>query len=100
AHSHPARCSASINSPVNDTDQSMNFISDNSVGVAPEIMSALSEANRGHSMPPGPAPGHPRAGLKMADIFERGVGVFPVAAGTAANALSIASLVPPYGSLS
>ncbi len=25
----------------------MNFISDNSVGVAPEIMSALSEANRG-----------------------------------------------------
>ena len=77
----------------------MNFISDNSVGVAPEIMSALSEANRGPSMPYGNDDWTRRVERKMADIFEREVRVFPVATGTAANALSIASLVPPYGSL-
>jgi len=77
----------------------MNFISDNSVGVAPEVMSALSEANRGPSMPYGNDDWTRRVERKMADIFEREVRVFPVATGTAANALSIASLVPPYGSL-
>ncbi len=77
----------------------MNFISDNSVGVAPEIMSALSEANRGPSMPYGNDDWTRRVERKMADIFEREVRVFPVATGTAANALSIASLVPLYGSL-
>ena len=35
----------------------------------------------------------------MADIFEREVRAFPVATGTAANALSIACLTPPYGSI-
>jgi threonine aldolase len=77
----------------------MNFISDNSVGVAPEIMSALLEANRGPSMPYGNDDWTRRVERRMADIFERDVRVFPVATGTGANALSIASLVPPYGSL-
>jgi len=77
----------------------MNFISDNSVGVAPEIMSALMEANRGPSMPYGNDDWTRRVERKLADIFEREVRVFPVATGTAANALSIATLVPPYGSL-
>jgi threonine aldolase len=67
--------------------------------VAPEIMSALSEANRGPSMPYGNDDWTRRVERRMADIFEREVRVFPVATGTAANALSIASLVPPYGSL-
>jgi threonine aldolase len=40
-----------------------------------------------------------RVERKLADIFEHEVRVFPVATGTAANALSIATLVPPYGSL-
>ena len=31
----------------------MNFCSDNAVGVAPEIMSALADANRGFGMPYG-----------------------------------------------
>ena len=77
----------------------MNFISDNSVGVAPEIMSALVEANRGPSMPYGNDDWTRRVERKLADIFEHEVRVFPVATGTAANALSIATLVPPYGSL-
>jgi threonine aldolase len=77
----------------------MNFISDNSVGVAPEIMSALVEANRGPSMPYGNDDWTRRVERKLADIFEHEVRVFPVATGTAANALSIATLVPSYGSL-
>lgn len=77
----------------------MNFISDNAVGVAPEIMSALMEANRGTSMPYGADDWTRRVEGKMAEIFEREVRVFPVATGTAANALSLATLAPPYGSI-
>jgi threonine aldolase len=77
----------------------MNFCSDNAVGVAPEVMSALMAANRGPSMPYGNDDWTRRVERKLADIFEHEVRVFPVATGTAANALSLASLVPPYGSI-
>jgi threonine aldolase len=77
----------------------MNFISDNAVGVAPEIMNALTEANRGPSMPYGADEWTRRVERRIAEIFEHDVRVFPVATGTAANALSLASLTPPYGSI-
>jgi threonine aldolase len=77
----------------------MNFCSDNAVGVAAEIMSALIEANRGPSMPYGADEWTKRVEGKMASIFEHEVRVFPVATGTAANALSLAALTPPYGSI-
>ena len=77
----------------------MNFCSDNAMGVAPEIMSALAEANRGPSMPYGADDWTKRVERRFAEIFEREVRVFPVATGTAANALSLATLAPPYGSI-
>lgn len=77
----------------------MNFISDNAVGVAPEIMHALAEANRGPSMPYGADDWTKRVEQRFAEIFEHDVRVFPVATGTAANALSLACLAPPYGSI-
>jgi threonine aldolase len=77
----------------------MTFISDNAVGVAPEIMSALMEANRGPTMPYGADDWTRRIERKMAEIFEHEVRVFPVITGTAANALSLATLAPPYGSI-
>jgi threonine aldolase len=77
----------------------MTFISDNAVGVAPEIMNALAEANRGPSMPYGADDWTKRVERRFAEVFEHEVRVFPVATGTAANALSLASLVPPYGSI-
>lgn len=77
----------------------MNFISDNAVGVAPEIMAALAEANHGPSMPYGNDDWTRRVERKLADIFEREVRAFPVATGTGANALSLATLAPPYGSI-
>jgi threonine aldolase len=77
----------------------MNFCSDNAIGVAPEIMSALAEANRGPSMPYGADDWTKRVERRFAEIFEHEVRVFPVATGTAANALSLATLAPPYGSI-
>ncbi len=77
----------------------MNFLSDNAIGVAPEIMEALAEANRGPSMPYGADDWTRRVERRFSEIFEREVRVFPVATGTAANALSLASLTPPYGSI-
>ena len=77
----------------------MNFCSDNAVGVAPEIMSALAAANRGPSMPYGADEWTKRVERRLADIFEHEVRAFPVATGTAANALSLATLAPPYGSI-
>jgi threonine aldolase len=77
----------------------MNFISDNAVGVAPEIMEALAQANHGPSMPYGADDWSKRVERRLAEIFERNVRVFPVATGTAANALSLAALAPPYGSI-
>jgi len=77
----------------------MNFCSDNAVGVAPEIMSALIEANRGFSMPYGADDWTKRVERRLAEIFEHDVCAFPVATGTAANALSLATLTPPYGAI-
>ena len=34
---------------------------------------------------------------RFAEIFEREVAAFPVATGTAANALALAALTPPWG---
>jgi threonine aldolase len=77
----------------------MNFCSDNAIGVAPEIMAALGEANRGPSMPYGADDWTKRVERRLAEIFEHPVRAFPVATGTAANALSLATLTPPYGSI-
>lgn len=77
----------------------MNFASDNVTGVAPEVMAALQAANRGSA----PAYGNDaitgRLTARFAELFETEVTVFPVATGTAANALALASLVPPYGAV-
>jgi threonine aldolase len=77
----------------------MNFRSDNTAAVAPEILAALMEVNKG----PAPAYGEDRWSRKLeqkfGDLFERDVRVFTVATGTAANSISLASAVPPWGSI-
>ena len=75
----------------------MNFASDNWAGVHPRIVEAVaSEAGRF-----GPAYGNAdtdrRAAARFAEIFQTDVAVFPVATGTAANALSMAALNRPGG---
>jgi threonine aldolase len=77
----------------------MNFCSDNVTGVSPEIMAALIAANEGTAMPYGNDEWTQRLAAKLADLFETRVTVFPVATGSAANALILSVLSPPFGAI-
>ncbi len=77
----------------------MNFCSDNVSGASPEIIDALAEANQGASMPYGEDPLTDRLRQRFNEIFETEVTVYPVATGTAANALALSAMAPPYGSI-
>ena len=77
----------------------MNFRSDNEAPAAPEIMEALVRANQGSSHSYGADAVTARLQKRFSDLFDTEVSVFPVATGTAANALSLAELVPPYGAV-
>jgi threonine aldolase len=77
----------------------MNFISDNTAGAAPEILAALARANDGTAANYGDDEITARLTKKLSTLFEREVAVFPVATGTAANALALATLTPHYGAV-
>jgi len=75
----------------------MNFSSDNAAGIAPEILAALAAANDGRAMAYGNDAVSERLAVALADCFETKLAAFPVATGTAANALALATLSPPWG---
>ncbi|MDP6352336.1 MAG: beta-eliminating lyase-related protein [Alphaproteobacteria bacterium] len=77
----------------------MNFRSDNEAPVAPEIMRALAEANHGKAASYGADAVTARLKTRFAEVFETEVAVFPVVTGTAANALALAQVTPPYGAV-
>ena len=77
----------------------MNFCSDNATGVSPEIMAAIAAANCGAAMSYGDDEYTQRLQTKFSDLFETSVTVFPVATGSAANALGLAVVTPPYGAV-
>jgi threonine aldolase len=77
----------------------MFFASDNAAGVAPEILAAIARANDGKVLSYGRDPWTTRLERRFAEIFERDVAVFLVATGTAANALALAHIVPPWGAV-
>ena len=77
----------------------MNFCSDNVTGAAPEILEALARANRGSAMPYGADDLTRSVERRFAELFERDVAVFLVATGTAANALALSCLTPPFGAI-
>ena len=79
------------------TFAAMNFASDNTAGIAPAILDALAEANRGYARGYGNDDWTLAAERKLAEIFEREVAVFLVPTGTAANALALAQVSPPWG---
>jgi threonine aldolase len=77
----------------------MNFASDNTAGIAPAILEAITGANDGF------APGYGADALteaverRIGEIFEHDAAVFLVPTGTAANALALAQLSPPWGAV-
>ncbi len=77
----------------------MNFCSDNVVGVSPEIMAALVECNDGVAMPYGKDDRTLYLNHLFSELFETEVLVFPVATGTAANALALSVMSTPYGAI-
>ncbi|MEG3862962.1 threonine aldolase family protein [Microcoleus sp. herbarium12] len=77
----------------------MNFCSDNAAGVSPEIMDAIAAANCGAVMSYGDDEYTERLQVKFSDLFETSVTVFPVATGSAANALALAVMTPSYGAV-
>lgn len=77
----------------------MNFCSDNVAGVAPEILAALSQANAGTMPSYGGDAITARVEAKLGEVFERKVWAFPVVTGTAANALALSVMTPPYGAV-
>jgi threonine aldolase len=77
----------------------MNFASDNAAGIAPEILAAISRANAGAALAYGRDAWTRRVEERFAEIFARKVAVFLVPTGTAANALALAHLTPPWGAV-
>ncbi|WP_210496737.1 threonine aldolase family protein [Microvirga antarctica] len=75
----------------------MNFASDNIVGASNAVMQALVRANAGAMPAYGQDALTAAVKRRFAEIFEHDVAVFLVATGTAANALALASAVPPWG---
>ncbi len=77
----------------------MNFCSDNVTGVAPEIMAALIAVNEGAAMSYGNDECTQRLEAKFSELFETEVVVFPVTTGSAANALALSVMTPPFGAI-
>ncbi|MDR3519204.1 MAG: beta-eliminating lyase-related protein [Azospirillaceae bacterium] len=77
----------------------MNFCSDNVAGAAPEILAALVAAAQGTAPSYGADPVTARLHRRLETLFGTALAAFPVATGTAANALALAALVPPYGAV-
>jgi len=75
----------------------MNFRSDNTAPVSPEIIAALTSVNDMPVAAYGEDPWSKRLDETFGEVFERDVRVFTVASGTAANSIAIASATPPWG---
>src|SRR5579863_370334 len=77
----------------------IDFRSDNTGRAAPEILDALIQANSGTALGYGADDWTARLQQRYCELFETKVRVFPVATGTAANALSLAAIAPPWGNV-
>lgn len=77
----------------------MNFASDNAAGIAPEILAAISQANEGAALAYGRDTWTRRVVERFVQVFAHEAAVFLVPTGTAANALALAHLTPPWGAV-
>src|SRR4029078_7254061 len=77
----------------------MTFESDNTTGIAPEILQALAAGNDGFALGYGNDDVTRAVERRIGEIFERDVAVFLVPTGTAANALALGHIRPPWGAV-
>ncbi len=77
----------------------MRFFSDNTATICPEMLQAIEEANHGLEKAYGDDPWTHRLSDALGEFFGTPVRAFAVSTGTAANALSLAVLSPPYGAI-
>jgi len=77
----------------------VKFASDNVAGACPEVLDAILKANEGDSTPYGNDQISTELQNKFSEIFEKDVIVFPIASGTAANALALATMTPSFGNV-
>lgn len=77
----------------------MNFASDNVTGVSPEIMAALNAANNGAATSYGQDEYTQRLETQFKEVFETDLTIFPVATGSAANALALSVMAPSFGAI-
>jgi len=79
--------------------QTMRFMSDNTASACPEMLEALAAANHGLEVAYGDDPWTQRLDAALGAFFGAPVRAFALATGTAANALALATLTPPYGAI-
>ena len=77
----------------------MRFFSDNTGSACPEILAAIQAANHGLARAYGDDEWTARLDGALSAFFGAEVRAFAVATGTAANALALATLSPPYGAI-
>ena len=77
----------------------MDFASDNTTGASQAILAAVLAANEGQAAAYGADPLTAKAMRLLTEIFERETAGFLVSTGTAANALALGALSPPFGAV-
>lgn len=77
----------------------MNFMSDTAAPAHPAILQAITDANVGAAPSYGSDAWTARAREALSRVFECELDVWLVSSGTAANALALATLCPPHGSV-
>jgi threonine aldolase len=77
----------------------MDFRSDNIAAICPELMQAMVDANVGSQSGYGSDDYSAQLDAVFSQFFDTDVKVFTVSTGTAANALALATLCPPWGSI-
>jgi threonine aldolase len=85
--------------PAGEGDAMIDYRSDNTGRAAPEILEAMLRANTGTALGYGGDEWTARLQDRFSELFETSVRVFPVATGTAANALSLAAIGPGWGNI-
>lgn len=86
-----------VDGAANAPQRMIDYRSDNTGRAAPQLLDALIRANQGTALGYGGDAWTAMLQQRFSELFETEARVFPVATGTAANALALAALGPSWG---